>query len=142
MEAITHDLAVSAEARSSYDALATPAGIRGWWAKNSDVGEAIGSPIELRFTRADMSAVMNFDLTGLEPGHSVEWTCTANSNPIWVGSKLIWLIETAVRGSVVHFRHEGLSEGGPMYEATVQGWQLFMASLQAYLDGGVAHPSD
>jgi uncharacterized protein YndB with AHSA1/START domain len=142
MQPIEHDLNVKADAQAAYRAAATSSGIKGWWAKDSDVGEAVGGKTELRFTKPNMSAVMNFDVTGLEPGRRVEWTCTSNTNPIWPGSKLIWQIEPAPNGSIVHFRHEGFSDGGPAYDRTVEGWQLFMDSLQAYLDGGTAHPSD
>jgi hypothetical protein len=89
-----------------------------------------------------MSAVMSFEVTGLEPGRRVEWTCTQNTNPIWPGSKLVWQVEPAPRGSVVHFSHDGFSAGGPPYDRTVEGWQLYMDSLKAYLDGGEAQPSD
>src|SRR5687767_7950019 len=98
MQPIEHDLEVKADSRAAYDAVATAAGIKGWWARNSDVGEAPGSQTELRFTKPDMSAVMSFDVTGMEPGRRVEWTCTKNSNPIWPGSKLIWEIEPAPNG--------------------------------------------
>ncbi len=142
MQRIEHDLTVKADAQAAYRAVATPAGIKGWWAKNSDVGESVGSKAELRFTKPDMSATMSFDVTALEPGHRVEWTCTNNTNPIWPGSKLNWRVEPVGQGSTVHFHHEGFSAGGPPYDATVAGWQLFMDSLKAYLDGGAATPSD
>ena len=142
MQPIEHNLQVKADRRAAYNAVATLAGIKGWWAKNSDVGEQEGGEVELRFTKPDMSAVINFDVTGLEPMRRVEWTCTRNSNPIWPGSKLIWEIEPAASGSLVRFRHEGFSDGGPAYDRTVEGWQLYMDSLRAYLDGGQAYPSD
>jgi uncharacterized protein YndB with AHSA1/START domain len=142
MQPIEHNLTVKATPEAAFAAVATPAGIKGWWARDSDVGRSAGEPIELRFNKPDMSAVMNFELTDLQPGRRVEWTCTRNSNPIWPGSRLIWEVEAAASGSVVHFRHEGFSDGGPAYDRTVEGWQLFMDSLQSYLDRSDGHPSD
>jgi uncharacterized protein YndB with AHSA1/START domain len=142
METIKHDLNVKADAPTAFKAVATEAGIKGWWAKNSTVGETLGSNVELHFTKPEMSATMTFDVTALEPGRLVEWTCKQNTNPIWLGSKLTWQIEPASEGSVVHFTHEGLSEGGPPYDMTVEGWQFFLGSLEAYLNGGAPYPSD
>jgi uncharacterized protein YndB with AHSA1/START domain len=142
MDPIRHDVRVNADAQTAYRAAATQAGIRGWWAKNSDVGETVGGKTELRFLRPDMTAVMKFEVTALEPGRRVEWKCTENSNPSWPGSVLTWEIEPAPQGSILHFRHEGFSSGGPPYDMTVQGWPRFIDSLKAYLDGGTPQPAD
>jgi hypothetical protein len=93
-------------------------------------------------SRADLARKLGVSRARVTQALALEWTCTSNTNPIWPGSKLIWQIEPAPNGSVVHCRHEGFSDGGPAYDCTVEGWQLFMDSLQAYLDGGTAHPSD
>jgi hypothetical protein len=58
MQPIKHDLNVKADAQAAYRAIATSSGIKGWWAKDSDVGEAVGGKTELRFTKPNMSAVM------------------------------------------------------------------------------------
>jgi uncharacterized protein YndB with AHSA1/START domain len=140
-DTIKHDLQVKASAAEAFKAVGTQAGINAWWAKNGDVAEAQGGPVELRFDHKGMKAVMQFDVTELQPDRRVEWTCRENSNPIWPGSRLAWEIEPAATGSVVHFRHEGLKDGGN-YQEIVQGWQYFMDSLQSYLDGGTPTPSD
>ena len=142
MEPIVHELRVRASAQEAYKAVATEQGIKGWWAKNTDVGERAGDKVELRFTKPDMSAVMNFEISVLEPNQKVEWTCTKNTNSIWPGSRLEWRVSEEDQGSTVDFRHSGFSAGGPPYDATVQGWQFFMESLRQYLDGGQATPSD
>jgi uncharacterized protein YndB with AHSA1/START domain len=140
-DTIEHELQVKARPEESFRAVGTEAGIKRWWAKNSDVDEASGGKVQLRFTHPNMSAVMSFDITGLDPGKAVEWTCRENSNSIWPGSKLTWEVEPSSNGSIVRFRHEGLKDGGN-YDEIVAGWQYFMGSLQAYLDGGTATPSN
>lgn len=142
MEPIKHELQVKADAASAFKAFGTQAGIKAWWAKDSEVGESAGSRVELRFNKPEMTAVMKFDVTGVEAGKRVEWTCTENTNPIWPGSKLAWEVEPEGQGSKVRFTHDGFSGGGAPYDMTVQGWQLFMDSLRAYLDGGTPAPSD
>jgi uncharacterized protein YndB with AHSA1/START domain len=142
MLAIEHELAVGADANQAFSAVATEAGIKAWWAKNSEVMERVGGRIELRFTKPEMSAIMKFELTALEPGRRVEWICKENTNPTWPGSRLVWTIQPAAEGSVVRFRHDGFTGGGPAYERTVAGWRMFMESLKSYLDTGVGHPAD
>src|SRR4051812_10816262 len=111
MEAVDHTLDVKADAAAAFAAVATQAGIRGWWAKNSDVGETKGAKSELRFSQPGMSATMNFETTALDPGRRVEWTCTGNTNPIWPGSKMTWDVAPDTGGSTVHFHHRGFVGG-------------------------------
>ena len=142
MQPITHELQVKADAKKAFDAFATPQGIKAWWAKDSQVGTAAGQPVVLHFNKPDMSAVMKFDVTDGQPGRRIEWTCTENTNPIWPGSKLAWEVVPAASGSTVRLTHEGFSDGGAPYDMTVEGWQHFVDSLKAYLDGGTPTPSD
>jgi uncharacterized protein YndB with AHSA1/START domain len=142
MQAISHELQVKADPQAAYKAIATPEGIKAWWAKDSQVGTVVGQPVVLQFNKPDMTAVMKFDVTDVQPGRRVEWTCTENTNPIWPGSKLAWEVVPSSSGSTVRFEHQGFSDGGPPYDMTVEGWQLFIDSLKAYLDGGTPSPSD
>src|SRR5687768_5379449 len=102
-DTIEHELKVKARPEESFRAVGTEAGIKRWWAKNSDVDEVLGGKVQLRFTHPDMSAVMVFDITRLEPGKAVEWTCRENTNSIWPGSKLTWEVEPSSNGSIVRF---------------------------------------
>jgi hypothetical protein len=142
MDPIEHKLNVKAAPDAAYASFATGKGIKDWWCAASEVGEAKGAPSTLRFNKSDMPApvVMQFETEALEPGKRVVWACTANDNPAWVGTKLAWEIAPNGGGSVVSFRHDGWQEGGPLYDATVEGWQFFITSLQSYLDGGAATP--
>lgn len=142
MDAIKHEMNVKAAPGAAYKAFATEQGIKDWWCSDSKVGETQGAPSTLRFVKSDMPApvVMQFETETLEPGRRVVWACTANDNPAWVGTKLAWEIASNGGGSVVRFTHDGWQEGGPLYDATVEGWGFFIASLQSYLDGGPATP--
>ena len=142
MQPITREIQVKADAATAYRAFATPDGIKAWWAKDSQVGTAVGQAVQLRFNKPDMTAVMKFNVTDVQPGQRVEWTCTENTNPIWPGSRLAWEVEAAGGGSIVRFGHDGFSDGGPPYDMTVEGWQFFLDSLKAYLNGGSPTPSD
>ena len=142
MEPIKHQLSVKAAPETAYAAFATGAGIKAWWCTDSEVGESKGASSKLRFAKPDAPrpVVMQFETETVEPSGRVVWACTANDNPAWVGTKLTWEVAPNGGGSTVSFTHDGWKEGGPLYDATVEGWQMFIASLQAYLDGGKATP--
>ncbi len=70
MQPIEHEFPVKAGVAHAYEAFSTPAGIKAWWAKDSDVGTAVGEPVVLRFNKPDMSAVMKFDGHGRAAGQA------------------------------------------------------------------------
>jgi uncharacterized protein YndB with AHSA1/START domain len=142
MEPIKHQLRVKASPEAAYRAMATAEGIKAWWCADSDVMEIPGGEQTLRFKKGDMPApvTMRFKVDALEPARRVVWTCTGNDNPAWLGTQLAWDILADGQGSKVDFGHDGWQESGPNYQATVEGWRFFMASLQSYLDGGPATP--
>lgn len=143
MDPIKLQINVKAGQEAAYAAVASEKGIQDWWCKDSDVGESAGAPVTLRFRKPDMDGpvTMQFKVDTLEPGKKVVWSCTANDNPAWPGTRLAWEVAGNAGGSVVDFTHDGWQDGGALYDQTVEGWQYFIASLQAYLDGGQPTPS-
>lgn len=141
MKPITHEFSTPASARAAYDAVATSAGIKGWWATVGTVAETVGGATELRFDKGGRIAVMNFRVDTLDPNRMVQWICTDNANPVWKGSTLTWTIEDAGDRRVVRFVHDGLTGGGPPYDMTVDGWKVFNASLESWLAGRGGTPS-
>ena len=142
MKPITHAFLTDASAEAAYNAIATAAGIRGWWAKVGTIAEPVGGTTELHFDKGGRKAVMTFRIDALEPNRRVHWTCTANDNPAWPGSTLTWTIDDAGARRHVRFVHDGFASGGPAYDMTVEGWKHFNASLESYLDGTGGTPSD
>src|SRR5262249_47750309 len=105
-----------------------------------EIREGVGAPQELRFEKEGRRVEMKFRVEALEPGRRVAWVCTANDNPAWLDTWLTWEIEPTASGSVLRFRHEGFTQGGPLYDRTVQGWEHFVASLKAYVESGRGAP--
>jgi uncharacterized protein YndB with AHSA1/START domain len=142
VEAIRHDFSTPATAEAVYNALATSAGIKGWWAKVGTVAEAVGGTTELRFDKDGQIVAMQFQVDQLEPRRRVRWTCVENANPLWKGTTLTWTIADAGDRRKVSFVHDGFSAGGPPYDMTVEGWKHFNASFESYLDGRGGMPSN
>lgn len=127
---------------SSRAALATAAGIRGWWSKNCSVATEVGGDVEMTFEKGDRTVEMKFRIDALDE-HRVGWTCMENGNPVWPGTTLEWTLQPAGEGTKITFTHAGFEDANhPAYALTVgaQGWGHFLASLQAYLDTGVGQP--
>lgn len=137
---IEHQIEVAAAPAAVLAALTTADGLRAWWARDCDIGDGVGATHELRFDKGANLVTMSFEVTAAGPDR-VAWTCTANSNPIWPGTTLTWIIAPRDGGSAVSFEHAGFAEAGsPPYEMTAAGWQHFMGSLKSYLDGGDGRP--
>lgn len=58
----------------------------------------------------------------------------------WVGTKLFWKISTNKTGTTLTFLHEGLNDSFECYSVCENGWNTFLASLQAYLTTGKGKP--
>ena len=135
-----HQLHVHATPTAIHDALTTAAGLRGWWAKDSDIGAGSPAEHELRFVKGDRRVTMRFRVDHADASR-VQWTCIANDNPIWIGSTLVWSTEPSDDGATLRFEHSGFADGPPPAHAmTVEGRQHFVASLRDYLHDGVGRP--
>lgn len=141
MSSIRHVITTSATAEQAYAALTSHAGVTAWWAKDADIGQGVGSTHVLRFAKGDGTVTMNFEVEALTPGANVLWRCTANANPVWVGTTLRWQLRPSPSGCEIAFEHAGFVEhASPPYQMTVDGWEHFAASLKRYLDEGEGQP--
>jgi len=133
MHTLTHSFATSATPSAVRAALTTADGIRGWWSRDCDVDE---DAHELRFDKGGRTVTMNFRVDQAED-HEVRLTCTANGNPVWVGTTLTW----RVAEGTVTLEHAGFAEDqSPPFAMTRDGWPMFVASLEAYLATGTGQP--
>lgn len=141
MTDIRHEITTKSSTNDVFTALTSAEGLRGWWSRDSDIGQGVGAEHELRFAKEDRNVAMRFRVEALEPGTLVRWQCTDNGNPIWVGTTLEWRVRPTTEGSTVVFEHRGFSQAdGPPYAMTVEGWKHFTSSLQRYLDTGAGEP--
>jgi uncharacterized protein YndB with AHSA1/START domain len=140
MKPFKHSFESPASPQAAYEAVATKPGIQGWWCKDCDVATKAGGSHHMRFDKQGTLVNMRFIVDELDENKSVVWTCIDNDNPIWKGSTLTWTFAKSPEGSRVSFVHDGFADGGSPYEATMQGWVMFMKSLETYLAGGQGSP--
>ena len=142
MTPITYEFSTTASAKTAFEAVATSAGIKGWWARVGTVAEEVGGTTELRFDKGGRIAVMKFRVDALEPNRLVRWTCIENANPAWPQTTLTWSISDLGDRRQVHFAHEGFKDDGAPYDMTVDGWKAFNASLESFVNGRGGSPSN
>ncbi len=140
---IEQNLQINAPVETAYKAVASLQGIRGWWSKNSAVSESVGGTHHLHFVKEEQTVSMHFEVKELLANERVVWVCTANDNPAWVDTLLTFELEKSGGGVAFRLLHDNFDqswEGAPPFEATVQGWGVFLNSLKMYCESGNGQP--
>lgn len=133
MHTLNFDFPTDAPPATVRAALADSAGIQSWWSRDAEVGD---TRAELRFVKGDRTVTMHFDVDRVTD-EEVRWTCTANGNPVWVGTTLTWRFGDGR----LALEHAGFGEDqSPPFVMTRDGWPHFMSSLESVLAGGEGQP--
>ncbi|MEO6219982.1 MAG: SRPBCC domain-containing protein [Ginsengibacter sp.] len=119
--------------------------ISDWW--SNDLAGAAAHAGD-SFTIAFGKTQKTFDIVEAIPNEQVVWKCVKAyiNNPSlqnkaeWVGTKIIWRLSAAGQSTALTFLHEGLNQSFECYELCEAGWDMFLASLQAYLTTGKGSP--
>lgn len=132
------EMVISAPVERVFAALTTLDGLAGWWTP-----EVSGSPEsggELTFGFGPDKADLSVDEVG--PPTSVVWTCLRHSKfPEWQKTTLIFAVRAQDAGSaVVAFRHVGLIPTLDCYALCVRGWDHYLDSLGASVEGKGGSP--
>jgi len=89
MADIHHQIPIDASPEKVYAALATPAGLRGWWTADVRADENVGGKAEFGFEKH--AFVFRMNIEKLVPAKQVVWTCHGD-HPEWDGTTLTWKI--------------------------------------------------
>jgi hypothetical protein len=119
--------------------------ISDWWS-NDLTGTAAhaGDSFTISFGKTQKT----FDIIEATQNEPVVWKCVKAyiNNPSlqnkaeWVGTKMIWTLNTVGQSTTLTFLHEGLNQSFECYKLCEAGWDMFLASLQAYLATGKGSP--
>ena len=137
MAEIKHQIAINAGPEKVYAALATPAGLKGWWTADSKADEKVGGKAEFGFDKRGMVFRMGIDK--LEPRKMVVWTCYGD-HPEWEGTTLTWNIAREDNGTTLRFTHSGWKSVSDFCATCNSTWGELMYRLKAYVEGGRADP--
>jgi hypothetical protein len=117
-------------------------GFHGWWITNADIATRAGDTSELRFAKDGAVITMRFRIGELIRDR-VAWTCTENTAPLWVGTKVTWSIDPSPGPGPVEvtLTHDGWQATGPWFQESDDTWLYFMGSLKSYVETGVGTPA-
>lgn len=137
-EGLAEQLVVAAPLSDVLAALTTLDGLAGWWTLDVTGSPEQGGELTFRFSGpATVMRVEHVDPSGL-----VVWTCTASENvPDWAGTS-VWfdLRPRPGGGTVLAFRHVGLTPELECFDMCLRGWDFHLPSLAAFAETGEGTP--
>ncbi len=141
MVEILHRVGIKSSVYQVYQALATPAGVAGWWTRDAHGAAEVGGRLRVRF-HADGREIGAFDLKLLEllPAQRVLWH-VIEGPPEWIGTEIRFQLEQQGEHAIVLFKHEGWKEAGDFMHHCSTKWALFLMSLKSLLETGTGAPS-
>lgn len=134
MAEIRHQIPINAPPEKVYAALATPAGLQGWWTADTRADEKAGGKAEFGFDKHTFVFRMNIEK--LEPGKQVVWRCHGD-NPEWEGTTLTWNISRENDATVLRFIHSGWRSFSDFCDSCNSTWGELMYRLKDYVEGRI-----
>jgi uncharacterized protein YndB with AHSA1/START domain len=132
MADLKHQIPIQASPEKVYAALATQAGLCGWWTADTKVDEKIGGTAEFGFEKRGMVFRMNIEK--LDPGKRVVWTCHGD-HPEWNGTVLTWELTPEDVGTALRFTHSKWKTISDFCASCNSTWGELMFRLKDYVEG-------
>jgi uncharacterized protein YndB with AHSA1/START domain len=129
---------ISASPEAVLAALRSPEAITSWWTPTTGSGDA-GGTLEVSFFGGEERVVMH-----VEPAFEgrVVWSVQAAPlTPDWVGTTIFFDVAEGGEGTMLFFRHQGLTPELECYDMCHQGWTHYLGSLVSYVETGQGRPN-
>jgi uncharacterized protein YndB with AHSA1/START domain len=139
---IIHKIGIKAPIDKVYGAVATVAGIAGWWTRQTSGESKPGSDVQVRFLTpagAELGS-MKFELAELKPSKEVHWRF--KSGPAeWVGTDVTFTLSQDGDMTVVIFGHRNWREAVEFMAHCSMKWATFLLSLKQLVETGRGRPA-
>ena len=132
MAELRHQIPIDASQDKVYAALATQAGLCGWWTADTKADQKIGGKAEFGFEKRKF--VFRMKIEKLDPGKQVVWTCHGD-HPEWAGTILTWNITREDDGSILRFTHSGWKSISEFCATCNSSWGELMYRVKDYVEG-------
>jgi uncharacterized protein YndB with AHSA1/START domain len=133
---IRHRVGIVAPVAAVYEALATPQGIAGWWARDVTGDTAVGGKLTVAMKGPDPLVM---EILELAPDERVTWRCIQGPDE-WVGTTQDFVLHRSDDETTLVFTHAGWREHGEFMHHCSTKWAQFLIGLKAGLEGGRATP--
>jgi uncharacterized protein YndB with AHSA1/START domain len=135
---LNHNVPINASPDKVYAAVATEAGMRNWWTRDTQMEERVGGKAVFSFD--NRSVIFRMTIDRLEPGRRVIMSCQGNP-PDWNGTKLTWEIAPGEGGSAtLKFTHAGWREMNDNCIGCNSMWGNLMFRLKDFVEGNSRGP--
>jgi uncharacterized protein YndB with AHSA1/START domain len=128
MADILHSIQISAPADAIYPLISTAQGLMQWWA--ADVIES-GGTVELGFFNRQTVYRLRAQIN--QPPSRFEWICETGKE--WAGTRLIFKLEPAGKGTLVRFTHAGWQSATDYFVSCTTTWGELMFRLKSAAEG-------
>jgi uncharacterized protein YndB with AHSA1/START domain len=132
MADLKHQIPIDATPAKVFAALATQAGLRGWWTADASADEKAGGKAAFGFDKRKL--VFQMKIEKLEPGEGVVWTCHGD-HPEWAGTTLTWKIARENGATTLRLSHSGWKSVSEFCATCNSTWGELMFRLKDYLEG-------
>jgi uncharacterized protein YndB with AHSA1/START domain len=119
-------------------ALRTPEAITDWWGP-TEGSAAVGGTLTVTFASHGQVIVLRVEQG--EEGQVVWRVEETPRTPEWVGTTIVFDVAASGAGSVLHFRHHGLTPELECFDMCHEGWTHYLGSLVSYVDTGEGQPA-
>lgn len=137
MGLVSQDILVAALPRRVFDALSLQEGLSTWWTSDAAAEPVVGSVAEFGFY--ERAIVTRFRIEELEAAKRIRWHCISGPEE-YVGSEVVFELEAASAGTIVHFEHRQLEGTDDFLAHARQSWQRVLLSLKTYVETGAGTP--
>jgi len=129
---------ISAPPAKVLAALRTPEAVTDWWGPTEGSGAADGT-LTVTFASHQQVIVLHVEPS---PESQVVWSVRETPRtPEWVGTKIVFDVEASGEGSILHFRHHGLTPQLECFDMCHEGWTHYLGSLVSYVETGEGQPA-
>jgi uncharacterized protein YndB with AHSA1/START domain len=142
MPDIIHRIGIKAGPAKVYDAIATVAGVAGWWTRETAGQSKVGGTVSTRFRNSEGKEIgyMEFEVLKLEPNKEVQWRFKAGPEE-WVGTDVTFQLTDVGDQTVVLFGHRNWREWVEFMAHCSMKWATFLLSLRELVETGKGSPS-
>ena len=134
------ELELDAPRERVFDALATLAGVRGWWTTLVSGNAELEGVLRLRFRGMDEH--IDLRVSRLQRPSELEWMVIEHSSlEEWDGTRIQFRLSARGENAcTLSFHHAGLSPRLMCYEDCEAGWDRFLDSLARLVERGKGKP--
>ena len=133
---IVHRIGIKAPATEVYQAIASVAGVAGWWTQETTGEARVGGTLNVCFRELGVEkGRMELEVLDMSPATEVQWRVTAGP-PEWIGTDVTFSLSEQDRYTVLLFGHRNWRESVEFTAHCSMKWATFLLSLRDLVENG------